>query len=146
MPKPAIDKRPKPPTIPSVEEKFRKSFQDMEYIQQHSNEDKISNEMLDLHEKVETILAEEEELLETHVNAIKEDAKLLTEEGELIAMAQGQSDTEYDVDAYVSRLEVLVRHKLTVYQHLYEKLVTFKKHLNEEEQVSHRLSQNAVKR
>jgi hypothetical protein len=30
--------------------------------------------MLDFHEKVETILEEEEELLETHVNAIKEDA------------------------------------------------------------------------
>lgn len=43
--------------------------------------------MLDFHEKVETILEEEEELLETHVNAIKDDAQILTEEGELIAMA-----------------------------------------------------------
>ena len=98
--------------------------------------------MLDLHEKVETILEEEEELLETHVNAIKEDAQILTDEGELIAMAQGQYDGEYDIDAYVARLEILVKHKLTVYQHLQQKLLTFKKHLNEEEEVSNHLTQN----
>ena len=39
--------------------------------------------MLAFHEKVETIMEEEEKLLSCHVDAIKEDAKMLTEEGKL---------------------------------------------------------------
>lgn len=129
---------------PEVADKFRKSFRDMEYIQKQSEEDKMSLEMLDLHEKVETILEEEEELLETHVHAIKEDAQILTEEGDLISMAQG--DTDYDIDSYVQRMEILVKHKLTVYQHLYQKLMTFKGHLNEEEEFSNHMTQNMKKK
>jgi hypothetical protein len=46
----------------------------------------MSEEMMNFHEKVETIMEEEEKLLSTHVDAIKEDAKMLTEEGRLISM------------------------------------------------------------
>eukprot|EP00358_Blepharisma_japonicum_P003976 CAMPEP_0202954760 /NCGR_PEP_ID=MMETSP1395-20130829/51112_1 /ASSEMBLY_ACC=CAM_ASM_000871 /TAXON_ID=5961 /ORGANISM="Blepharisma japonicum, Strain Stock R1072" /LENGTH=192 /DNA_ID=CAMNT_0049670561 /DNA_START=735 /DNA_END=1310 /DNA_ORIENTATION=+ len=131
-PQPASQVQPTPPKKrdekPEVADKFRKSFRDMEYIQKQE-EDKMSLEMLNLHEKVETILEEEEELLETHVHAIKEDAQILTEEGELISMAQG--DADYDIDTYVQRMEILVKHKLTVYQNLYQKLAAFKAHLNE---------------
>eukprot|EP00358_Blepharisma_japonicum_P007109 CAMPEP_0202942106 /NCGR_PEP_ID=MMETSP1395-20130829/2275_1 /ASSEMBLY_ACC=CAM_ASM_000871 /TAXON_ID=5961 /ORGANISM="Blepharisma japonicum, Strain Stock R1072" /LENGTH=612 /DNA_ID=CAMNT_0049637997 /DNA_START=53 /DNA_END=1891 /DNA_ORIENTATION=- len=128
---------------PEVADKFRKSFRDMEYIQKQE-EDKMSLEMLDLHEKVETILEEEEELLETHVHAIKEDAQILTEEGELISMAQG--DTDYDIDSYVQRMEILVKHKLTVYQNLYQKVMSFKAHLNEEEEFSNHMTQKLKKK
>ena len=146
-PKPANRPEPKknpPKSLPKNQNRKSpgKSRKDMEYIQQHAGEDKMSRELLDFHEKVETILEEEEELLETHVNAIKEDAKILTEEGELIAMAQGEGYDDYDIDAYVQRMEVLVKHKLTVYENLYKKLISFKSHLNEEEEFSHHLSQN----
>ena len=93
-----------------------------------------------MHEKVETILVEEEELLDMHVEALKEDARILTEEGELIAMAQGSG--EYDLDTYVGKLEQLTRRKLALYQGLFQKLTTFKSQLREEEQVSHHLSRN----
>lgn len=124
------------------QEKLGKSFKDMEYIHDKNSEDedKFGREFLDLHEKVETILAEEEELLENHVNAIKEDAQILTKEGELIALAQGDGD--YDVDSYVQQMEILIKQKLQVYQGLYEKLLTFKAHLNEEEEFSNHLTQN----
>lgn len=125
-------------------EKLGKSFKDMEYIHDHSEEGGgINREMLNLHEKVETILAEEEELLEYHVSAIKEDAQILTKEGELIALAQGDGD--YDVDTYVQQMEVLIKQKLSVYQNLYEKLLTFKGHLNEEEEFSNNLTQSFQK-
>jgi len=55
----------------------------------HNNaeqEEQLSQEMLAFHEKVETIMEEEEKLLSCHVDAIKEDAKMLTEEGKLISM------------------------------------------------------------
>jgi kinesin family member 2/24 len=129
---------------PERQEKLGKSFKDMEYIHdKNSEEEKIGREILDLHEKVESILAEEEEVLEAHVNAIKEDVQILTREGELIALAQGDGD--YDVDQYVQQMEVLIKQKLSVYQQLYERLSLFKAHLNEEEEFSNHLSQNFQK-
>jgi kinesin family protein 2/24 len=136
-----VQNKPSGKKEPGRIEKLGKSFKDMEYIHEHQDEDgKIGREMLNLHEKVETILAEEEELLENHVTAIKEDAQILTKEGELIALAQGDGD--YDVDTYVQQMEILIKQKLSVYQSLYEKLLTFKAHLNEEEEFSHNLTQS----
>lgn len=43
-----------------------------------------NNEFFDFHEKVNTILEEQDEILAIHMAAIKEDAKLLTQESELI--------------------------------------------------------------
>ena len=96
--------------------------------------------MLDLHEKVETIIEEEEELLEIHVAAIKEDAQILTKEGELIALAQGEGD--YEIDSYVEQMELLIHRKLKIYQNFYNKILTFKAHLNEEEDISKNITQN----
>jgi hypothetical protein len=42
------------------------------------------DEFFDFQEKVNTILVEQEEIFATHMAAIKEDAKLLTSESELI--------------------------------------------------------------
>lgn len=125
------------------EDKFRKSFKDIEYVHRQSDE---NQELLDFHEKIETILEEEEDMLETHVNAIKEDAQMLTEEGRMIETVQGEGVVDYDIDAYVQRLEVLVKHKLSVYQQLHTKLATFKKHLNEEEEVSYNMTQNRARK
>lgn len=101
--------------------------------------------MLNFHEKVETILAEEEELLDFHVQAIQQDAKILTEEGELIAMAQGDTSGDYDIDNYVARLDSLVKRKLDAYNELYRKLQVFKRHLNDEEEFSHHMTRNLGK-
>jgi kinesin family member 2/24 len=131
----------KPPETQERQEKLGKSFKDMEYIHnKNSEEEKIGRELLDLHEKVETIIEEEEELLEIHVSAIKEDAKILTKEGELIALVQ--SDGDYEIDSYVDQMEALIKQKLKIYKHLYDKIITFKAHLNEEEDISNHLTQN----
>ena len=139
--KPAKPAKPAKPVSkpPEPEDKFRKSFMDIEYVHRQSDE---NEDLLNFHEKIETILEEEEDMLETHVNAIKEDAQMLTEEGRLIETVQGEGVVDYDIDAYVQRLEVLVKHKLSVYQQLLAKLTTFKKHLNEEEEVSYNMTKN----
>lgn len=96
--------------------------------------------MLAFHEKVETIMEEEEKLLSCHVDAIKEDAKMLTEEGKLISMVQGEGVVDYDIDEYVRKMEKLVRHKIAIYQQLAKRLSNFKQYLNEEEEVSHNIT------
>lgn len=127
--------------VPERQEKLGRSFKDMEYIHsKNSEEEKIGRDMLDLHEKVETIIEEEEELLEIHVAAIKEDAQILTKEGELVALAQGEGD--YEIDTYVEQMELLIHRKLKIYQNFYNKILTFKAHLNEEEDISKHITQN----
>ncbi len=46
-------------------------------------------DMLNFHEKVDTLLEKEEELIGQHMHLIKENAQLLTKEGELISNVQG---------------------------------------------------------
>jgi kinesin family protein 2/24 len=102
----------------------------------------MSEEMLNFHEKVETIMEEEEKLLSCHVNAIKEDAKMLTDEGRLISMVQGEGVVDYDIDEYVKKMEKLVKHKIMIYTKLAQRLQNFKQYLNEEEEVSHNMTRN----
>jgi kinesin family protein 2/24 len=58
--------------------------------------------------------------------AIKEDAKLLTSESELISNVQGVGFMDYDIDLYVLKLEPLIKKKLKMYNLLSKKLEKFK--------------------
>jgi hypothetical protein len=51
---------------------------------------KFSNDFFCLQEKADTIIQEEEELFKAHMNYLKEDAQLLTEEGQLINNLQSK--------------------------------------------------------
>ena len=66
---------------------LRATIDDIKYMHttnQHQDE-QMGEDMLNFHEKVELIMEEEEKLLSCHVNVIKEDARMLTEEGRLIS-------------------------------------------------------------
>ena len=43
-----------------------------------------------------------------HLEYLKEAAKILTEEGELISNLQGIGNEEYDMDEYVNRMERII--------------------------------------
>jgi kinesin family protein 2/24 len=75
----------------------------------------------------------------THMAAIKEDAKLLTTESELISTIQGVGFMEYDVDSYVDKLENIIKKKLKMYSLLSKKVDNFKRYLKEEEEVRHKV-------
>ena len=81
------------------------------------------------------ILDEQEEIFATHMTAIKEDAKLLNQESELISTVQGVGFVDYDIDAYVDNLEAIIRRKLKIYNLLSKKVETFKKNLKEEDEI-----------
>ena len=73
----------------------------------------------------------------THMAAIKEDAKLLTQESELISKVQGVGYVDFDVDSYVEKLQNVVKKKLKMYNLLAKKMEHFKKALKEEEEIRH---------
>lgn len=86
-------------------------------------------------EKVTNILEEQEEVFATHMTMIKEDAKLLTQESELISKIQGDGYGDYDIDSYVEKLEGLIKKKIKMYSLLGRKLDGFKKVLKEEDEI-----------
>ena len=54
--------------------------------------------------------------------AIKEDAKLPTQESELISKVQGVGYVDFDVDSYVEKLQSVVKKKLKMYNLLSKKI------------------------
>ena len=71
--------------------------------------------------------------------AIKEDAKLLTQQSELISKIQGVGYVDYDVDSYVDKLEQVIKKKLKIYTILSKKLDKFKSSLKEEDEIRHKV-------
>ena len=87
------------------------------------------------------ILEEQEEVFATHMAAIKEDAKLLTQESELISKIQGVGFMDYDVDAYVDKLESIIKKKMKMYTLLNKKVENFKRYLKEEDEIRHQVKE-----
>lgn len=88
--------------------------------------------MIDFQEKVDTLLEKEEELIGSHMNLIKENAQLLTKEGELISHVQENDD--YEIEDYVAKMSHIIERKLEIYTYLKDKLGDFKVHLRAEEE------------
>ena len=96
--------------------------------------EQLDPNLLTFHEKADELVEEEEELRNKHLEYLKEAAKLLTEEGELISNVQGFGNEDYDMDEYVNRMERIIKRNLEIYGDLQKRIVTFKKHMAEEEE------------
>ena len=65
----------------------------------------------------------EENLIERHMRIIKEDAKFLTEEGDLLTNLKGIGpDNDIQMDEYVKSLDYIINKKLTLYLDLKKKM------------------------
>ena len=70
----------------------------------------------------------EEDLINTHMNAIKEISGLLGEEGDLIANIKGVGKKkDFALNEYVSGLEGIVDKQLSLYQEIKDKILKYKK-------------------
>ncbi len=68
---------------------------------------------MDLLDKVDNVLEKEEDLIASHMQLIKENANILTKEGEVISYLQETDD--YDIDYYVDKCQLIVNRKLQIY-------------------------------
>ena len=93
-----------------------------------------------LWEAGQSLYEQEEALLNAHMNAIQENAELLTEEGQLLARVQGEDVVDYDIDAYASRLDEILARKVGMIQELRQQLSAFRQNLKEEEAASSRVT------
>lgn len=94
-----------------------------------------------LHQTIEDLFEEEEELLNIHMNVIQENAELLTEEGRLLQQIQGDDVIDYDIEAYANRLDEILKRKYQLIVILQKKLKLFKRHLKKEEHISRGVQQ-----
>ena len=98
----------------------------------------ISDEFIKYQLLTEKIVEDEDDIVSTHMNVIKDDAKILTEEGELITKIKGiNSDLneEFTMDEYSNRLEMIIDKKINMYSDLKDKLDIYKEHIKEEDEM-----------
>jgi len=83
----------------------------------------IEEEGFELNESNKPFSKIEENLIETHMNIIRDDARFLTEEGELLTNLKGVgADNEIQMDRYVKVLETIIEKKLNIYSDLKKKM------------------------
>ena len=73
-------------------------------------------------------IAAEENLLNEHLACVKEEAQLITQEGELITKIERQmvNEAQYDMKGYLSMAEVIARKKLQMYSKLLSDIHEFR--------------------
>ena len=97
----------------------------------------ISDDFIKYHKLTDTIIQDEDDIITTHMEVVKQDAKLLTEEGRLISLIKGigSEEEKIEVDEYILRLENVIDQKMNIYSGLEDKIDVYKGHLKEEDRM-----------
>ena len=104
-------------------------MEDLIYLKKTVSKDGkfISDDFIKYHKLTDT----------THMEVVKQDAKLLTEEGRLISLIKGigSEEEKIEVDEYIQRLENVLDQKMNIYSGLQDKIDVYKGHLKEEDRM-----------
>ncbi len=99
----------------------------------------ISDDFIKYHQLTDKIVEDEDEIVNTHMNVIKEDAKFLTEESELITkikrIENNPEDEDFKMEEYLIRLEQIIDKKIFMYSGLKNKLDVYKDHIKQEDEM-----------
>ena len=97
----------------------------------------ISDDFIKYHKLTDTIIQDEDDIITTHMEVVKQDAKLLTEEGRLISLIKGigSEEEKIEIDEYIQRLENILDQKMNIYSGLEDKIDVYKGHLKEEDRM-----------
>lgn len=101
----------------------------------------LSDEYIRYHQLTDKLVEDEDTIINTHINIIKDDAKLLTEEGDLITNIKGfGKEEDFKMDEYIAGIDTIVNRKLIIYSDLKKKLDVYKKHIKEEDELRSKLN------
>ena len=114
-------------------------MEDLIYLKKTVSKDGkfISDDFIKYHKLTDTIIQDEDDIINTHMEVVKQDAKLLTEEGRLISLIKGigSEEEKIEVDEYIQRLENVLDQKMNIYSGLQDKIDVYKGHLKEEDKM-----------
>ena len=88
------------------------------------SEDSQNTLINDTHSKL--LFEEQENLIGNHMDIIKSEAKLLTEEGNLISKIKGITEENYSMEEYVPKIEDIINTKLKYFKELKQKIKDYK--------------------
>lgn len=125
-------------------DKATDSGKDWEYLKKtvQSKDGKIlSDDFIRYHQITDQLVEDEDLIVNLHMNIIKEDAKLLTKEGDLISSIKSYSnDTDKELEIYIEKLEKIIDRKIEMYSDLKSKIDIYKYHIKEEDEIRTRLN------
>ena len=87
---------------------------------------KESNMFGDTQTNIPYIVEEQENLISNHMDIIKNEAQLLTEEGNLISKIKGITEENYSMEEYVPKIEQIIEEKLNYFKELKQKIKDYK--------------------
>ena len=88
-------------------------------------------------------LQAEETVLNNHLECVKQEAYLITVEGEIITKLENamMNDEQYDMGAYLDSAEEIARKKLAMYSELLSNISSFKREFMQPQQLAQQASQ-----
>ncbi|XP_041360178.1 kinesin-like protein KIF2A isoform X2 [Gigantopelta aegis] len=98
-----------------------------------SNEEEVSQDLLNFHQMVNQMQEQEEEVIDEHRTLIDQSAKWLMEDKRLLKMTEA---VDYDVESYAKQMDVFLSKKIKSLTALREKFITLRREMQEEESVS----------
>lgn len=116
---------------------------DWDYLRKTANREgkMLSEDFIKYHQLTDKLVEDEDDIMNTHMGIIKEDAKMLTEEGDLISNIKGiGKETDFKMDEYITGLERIINRKLFIYGNLKKKLDMYKQHIKEEDVLRKKLN------
>ena len=118
---------------------INEELEDLIYLKKKVSKDGkfISDDFIKYHKLTDQIIEDEDDIVATHMDVIKQDAKMLTEEGELITKIKGieYSEENFSMEEYLKRLEKIIDKKIDIYSGLQNKIDVYKQHLRDEEKM-----------
>ena len=94
----------------------------------------LNDDYIKYHHLTAKLVEDEDDIINYHMNIIKEDAKLLSQEGDLITNIKGVGKEEdFKMDEYIAGLDKIIEQKLKLYNNMKGKVDKYKKHIKEED-------------
>lgn len=116
---------------------------DWDYLRKTANKEgkMLSEDFIRYHQLTDKLVEDEDDIMNTHMSIIKDDAKLLTEEGDLISNIKGVGkEVDFKMDEYIAGLDRIIGRKLLIYGNLKKKVDMYKQHIREEDDLRKKLN------
>ena len=101
----------------------------------------LNDDFIKYHHLTAKLVEDEDDIINYHMTIIKEDARLLSQEGDLITNIKGVGKEEdFKMDEYISGLDKIIEQKLKFYNNMRGKVDKYKKHIKEEDVLRQKLN------
>ena len=101
----------------------------------------LNDDYIKDHHLTTKLVEDEDDIINYHMNIIKEDARLLSQEGDLITNIKGVGKEEdFKMDEYIAGLDKIIEQKLKLYNNMKGKVEKYKNHIKEEDVLRQKLN------